>query len=248
LAAAAACALTRGSLSLLDRLPPPRRAHGLLGRTCRSRTAWSTVRAARRAPCGRRTRGHGGRRAALSHRIGRFYGVGDPRLAQSCESRSVGRVTAAHDPPRSRSVGRVTAAHPSRIETARNRHFGRRTVTECHFTPVGYLVGAVCGTQAQFATKNAFTRRLRRLLWACGPRWLAAGWFRVFLGSKLSENPTIRGPRRTPRRVGRSCHRRTRDRQKTVSVGRVTAALCQRRVADSVKPANPGVRSLSEKW
>ena len=57
--------------------------------------------------------------------IGRLYGVGDPTLAHWCEGRS---------------VGRVTAAHPSRIETARNRHFGRRTVTECHFTPVGYLV------------------------------------------------------------------------------------------------------------
>ena len=68
LAAAAACALTRGSLSLLDRLPPPP-SSARTARTCvRSRTT-CTVRAARRAPRGRRTRGHGGRRAALPHRL-----------------------------------------------------------------------------------------------------------------------------------------------------------------------------------
>ena len=55
LVAAAACALTRGSLSLLDRLPPPP-SSARTARTCRSRTAWSTV--SRRGECGRRTRGH----------------------------------------------------------------------------------------------------------------------------------------------------------------------------------------------
>ena len=67
LAAAAASTFSRGSLSLLDRLPPPP-SSARTARTCRSRTM-CTVRAARRAPCGRRTRGHGGRRAALPHRL-----------------------------------------------------------------------------------------------------------------------------------------------------------------------------------
>ena len=68
LAAAAACAFfPRESLSA-DRLPPPP-SSARTARTCvRSRTT-CTVRAARRAPCGRRTRGHGGRRAALPHRF-----------------------------------------------------------------------------------------------------------------------------------------------------------------------------------
>ena len=65
LAAAAASTFSRGSLSLLDRLPPPP-SSARTARTCvRSRTT-CTVRAARRA-CGRRTRGHGGRRAARPH-------------------------------------------------------------------------------------------------------------------------------------------------------------------------------------
>ena len=67
LAAASASTFSRGSLSLLDRLPPPP-SSARTARTCRSRTM-CTVRAARRAPCGRRTRGHGGRRGALSRRL-----------------------------------------------------------------------------------------------------------------------------------------------------------------------------------
>ena len=56
LAAAAASTFSRGSLSLLDRLPPPP-SSARTARTCvRSRTT-CTVRAARRAPRGRRTRG-----------------------------------------------------------------------------------------------------------------------------------------------------------------------------------------------
>ena len=65
LAAAAACALTRGSLSLLDRLPPPPSS----ARTASITHGVEHGEAARRAPCGRRTRGHGGRRAALPHRL-----------------------------------------------------------------------------------------------------------------------------------------------------------------------------------
>ena len=68
LAAAAASTFSRGSLSLLDRLPPPP-SSARTARTCRPRTAWSTVCRRRTAPCGRRNRGHGGRRAALSHRL-----------------------------------------------------------------------------------------------------------------------------------------------------------------------------------
>ena len=45
LAAAAASTFSRGSLSLLDRLPPPP-SSARTARTYRSRTAWSTVRAA----------------------------------------------------------------------------------------------------------------------------------------------------------------------------------------------------------
>ena len=42
LAAAAASTFSRGSLSLLDRLPPPP-SSARTARTCRPRTAWSTV-------------------------------------------------------------------------------------------------------------------------------------------------------------------------------------------------------------
>ena len=69
LAAAAASTFSRGSLSLLDRLPPPPSSARTARTLRRSRTAWSTVRAARRAPCGRRTRGHSPRRAARPHRL-----------------------------------------------------------------------------------------------------------------------------------------------------------------------------------
>eukprot|EP00966_Prymnesium_polylepis_P188202 4361767-Prymnesium_polylepis.1 len=66
LVAASACALTRGSLSA-DRLPPPPSS----ARTARPYLPITHGvehgEAARRAPRGRRTRGHGGRRAARPH-------------------------------------------------------------------------------------------------------------------------------------------------------------------------------------
>ena len=68
LAAAAASTFSRGSLSLLDRLPPPpssaRTARPYLPTTHGVEHGEAT----RRAPRGRRTRGHGGRRAAKGGR------------------------------------------------------------------------------------------------------------------------------------------------------------------------------------